>query len=150
MSIRVFKYGLLAPTTNATLVRDQLRLMGRYRNVLTEIECARRAALRPVLRAHGDIAQLEADVGRAQAELDAGLLAVRSARAQTRSRSETQEMRARVTAAREVRRLAKGVLAQARHVAAHQDQIGLDRIHHHQGVVSGFGDLHRVLGRHKV
>lgn len=131
MSIRVFKYGLLAPTTNATLVRDQLRLMGRYRNVLTEIECARRAALRPVLRAHGDIAQLEADVGRAQAELDAGLLAVRSARAQTRSRSETQEMRARVTAAREVRRLAKGVLAQARQAQKSDPGIlaAKDRIH---------------------
>jgi hypothetical protein len=131
MSIRVFKYGLLAPTINASLVRDQLRLAGRYRNTLTAIERARRAALRPLLQAHGDIPQLEASAARAESELDEALRAVRAARAATRSRSETAEMKSRVTDAREARRIAKGALTQARQAQKSDPAIlaAKDRIH---------------------
>jgi len=115
MPTRVYKYGLSGPPIeNAALVRDQLRLAGRYRNTLVEIERGRRAALRPSLQAHGDIPALEAAVTAAQCELDAALLAVRATRAATRTRSETAEMRARARAARAVRRLAKAALTHAR------------------------------------
>lgn len=43
---RVYKYGCLAPATNASLVHDQMRAAHRYRNQLVEIERARRAAMR--------------------------------------------------------------------------------------------------------
>ncbi len=43
---RVYKYGCLAPTTNAALVADQIHAAHRYRNQLVEIERARRTAMR--------------------------------------------------------------------------------------------------------
>jgi hypothetical protein len=44
--IRVYQYGLKAPTQNADLVREQMILAHRYRNTLTEIERGRRSAIR--------------------------------------------------------------------------------------------------------
>ena len=141
--IRVYKYGLLPPIQNADLVRDQLRLAGRYRNTLVEIERARRAALRPVLSAHGDMPALQAAVAAAQAELNAALAAIRAERAHSRSSRlgatvamgtrppEDREARARkAKAARECLRHAKQELNQARQaqktdpeILATQDQI---------------------------
>jgi len=44
--IRVYKYGLLPPTQNINLVRDQFRAAHEYRNLHVEIERGRRAAVR--------------------------------------------------------------------------------------------------------
>jgi hypothetical protein len=48
MTTRVYQYGLRAPTTNARLVRDQLRAAHDYENDLRAIERGRRWALREV------------------------------------------------------------------------------------------------------
>lgn len=62
MPIRVFKYGLLAPTVNGPMVLEQMLLAHRYRNVLVEIERERRASVQAVLALHPDMAPLEAQV----------------------------------------------------------------------------------------
>lgn len=98
--IRVYRYGLLPPTQNATVVREQMQLAHRYRNTLTEIERGRRAAVRAVESTVGDMPSLEAAHATADAELEAALKAVRGARAASRGRSETVEMKDRVKAAR--------------------------------------------------
>jgi hypothetical protein len=133
MPTLVYKTGLLPPHQNAALVREQLRLAAAYRNTLVEIERARRAAVRPYETAQAAIPQLMAAVVAAQTELDAALLAIRSARAASRSRSETVPMRERCTVAREARRQARAALAQARRDAKEDPdpavQAEKDRIH---------------------
>ena len=47
--MRVYKYGLLPPTTNSDLVHDQIKLAHRYRNKLIELERKRRDAHREVV-----------------------------------------------------------------------------------------------------
>lgn len=91
--IRVYKYGLLAPIERADLVDAQMRAGHRYRNVLTEIERGRRAALREVDRSHSDVAALEAEAAAATAALATATAEVTAARAASRSRSETAPMR---------------------------------------------------------
>lgn len=52
--IRVYRYGSLAPTVNANLVRDQMHAAHRYRNQLVEIERGRRLAIRSLIPAGTD------------------------------------------------------------------------------------------------
>jgi hypothetical protein len=49
--IRVYKYGCLAPTAGADMVRAQLRAAHEYRNDLIAIERGRRWAMRQILDA---------------------------------------------------------------------------------------------------
>jgi hypothetical protein len=105
--IKVYRYGLLPPTENATLVFEQMQKAHVYRNKLVEIERRRRAAQRELLSTLPSIAALEAAAKAADEELDAALAAVRRSRAATHKRSETPEMKARVKTARATRSDAK-------------------------------------------
>lgn len=112
----VFRYGLLAPTENDDLVREQLRLAGKYRNTLIEIERGRRAALREVLSAHGDVATMERAVGEAERAEVAAASALSKERSATRSRSETAEQKAALKDARAATKVAKRALFDYRRV----------------------------------
>ena len=74
--MRVFKYGLLPPTSNELESRRQLRALHEYRNYLVMIERARREAIRAVDRASPEV--LEAETGL--------IAATRSAKREARKR----------------------------------------------------------------
>ncbi len=93
MPIRVFKYGLLAPTTNGPLVLEQMRLAHRYRNVLVEIERARRATVQTALAAHPDMAPLEAKVAALVEQYEASSKALGQARTIRQPRAELAPQR---------------------------------------------------------
>jgi hypothetical protein len=106
MAIRVYRYGLLSPTENADLVRAQMRAAHVYRNTLVEIERGRRAAIREVDLSNDVLGPLQAVVDVAETEMVAALAAVKGARSSTRTRSDTEEQRTRVKAARQIKRAA--------------------------------------------
>jgi hypothetical protein len=112
--IRVYRYGLLAPTENGEIVRDEMLMAHRYRNTLVEIERGKRSAIRAVLSQAGDIPTLEAACSHAEEEHRRAFEVVMRARAKTRSRSETPEMKSNEKAARARRSEAKRALADAR------------------------------------
>ena len=115
MSFRVYRYGLLPPTENADVIRDQMRFAHVYRNKLVEIERARRAEVRRIHSTVGDIPVLEASNVKADEAFDAALKVVLRARARARSRNgETPEMKAALLAARETRSVARKALSEAR------------------------------------
>ncbi len=112
MSTMVYKYGLLAPTVGAELVRAQMSAAHKYRNTLVEIERGRRAAIRAITsRVTG---ALEADVSAADKAVEDAARAIKVSRAESRSKSETAEMRARVTACRAVKKTALTALREGR------------------------------------
>jgi hypothetical protein len=80
MPIRVFKYGLLAPTVNGPMVLEQMLLAHRYRNVLVEIERERRATVQAVLALHPDMAPLESKVAGLAEQYEAAQKALGQAR----------------------------------------------------------------------
>ena len=98
--VRVYRYGLLAPTENGAAVRDQMFLAHRYYNTLTEIERGRRAAIRQVHSSVGDMSLFERELAAAESELGDAVDAQKRERARTRKRTETPEMRERIKAAR--------------------------------------------------
>ncbi|MCL2779033.1 MAG: hypothetical protein FWD73_13610 [Polyangiaceae bacterium] len=106
--IRVYRYGLLAPTMNGALVREQMRGANQYRNVLVEIECARRSALRTLLTDNG-LRQLEEEVAAAEASVQTAVAAAREVRSSARSAASVTA-RHRVREARETRRRAVDAL----------------------------------------
>lgn len=110
--MRVYKYGLLAPSANAAVVREQLSAAHRYRNTLVEIERGRRAAHREILGER--VRDLELAARDAEAKVDEAVQAVRRERARTRARSDTPEQRAAIKAAREAAKVARKALAEAR------------------------------------
>jgi len=131
MSMLVYRYGIAAPHVNGDLVREQMRLAHRYRNVLTEIERGRRAAVRAAEAQVGDLAAAMTAVEQARAAREAASDAITKQRARTRSRSETAEQRASLKAAREVERAAIGVFREMRRriaelpdLVAERDRIG--------------------------
>lgn len=97
MPIRVFEYGLGEPTTRADLDRvvEQMHKAHVYRNLLTEMERARRLAVHETMAAHPDMAPLEARLADLVTLRDEARQAISTARGATRSRSETPQMRAR-------------------------------------------------------
>jgi hypothetical protein len=99
MPIRVFEYGLKSPTLNGALVESQMRAAHIYRNKLTEMELARRKAIREIMAAHPDMAPLEAKLAELVTQRDEVRKAITTARGITRSRSENPEQR---SAAREL------------------------------------------------
>jgi hypothetical protein len=101
--IRVYKYHLGPPSEGADLVREQMLLAHRYRNVLTEIERARRAAIRELNLAAGDVPALTVRAEEATACEEVAVRAVKAQRAKTRSRSETDQLRQALRAARSKR-----------------------------------------------
>ena len=126
MSIaRVYEYGLLDPTVNAALVDDQMRAAHRYRNVLVEIERARRDAVRGALSAHPSVEPIEAEVQVLAREREGLRDQIRRANAAKRGRADTKELRERVRLvagklrdARARLKTAKDAIAQDAHVAA--------------------------------
>jgi len=92
--IRVFEYGLRAPIVNGELVEQQMRAAHVYRNLLTEMERARRQAVRDVMAAHPDMAPIEARLAEIVARRDGVRKAIATTRGITRSRSESPEQRA--------------------------------------------------------
>lgn len=62
MTIKVFKYGLLAPTLNGDLVKDEMRKGHIYQNKLIEIECWRRDEVRKLESKYGNINELEIEL----------------------------------------------------------------------------------------
>lgn len=115
--MKVYQYGLLPPTVNADLVRQQIRSAHVYRNTLVEIERGRRAAERAVLSAPANVAAAEVEVAAANAALDAARQVVKRERGETRSRSETTEQREAILTARERRKAARATLGDLRREA---------------------------------
>lgn len=107
--IRVYRYGLLAPTMNGKLVKEQMRAAHRYRNALIEIECARRDALRRLLTESG-LRELEEETAAANEAVHAAAAAAREARMTVQSKSEPIDARQRMRDAREVSRRALDAL----------------------------------------
>jgi len=90
--IRVYRYGLRRPTTNADLVDDQMRLGNRYYNRLIEIECARRDAIREAMadndRRHG-LSDAIARHARLDEQYNAAKEALKAKRSRARCRVDT-------------------------------------------------------------
>ncbi len=91
--VRVYRYGLLAPTTNALQVREQIRVAHAYRNTMTEIERGRRTAMRDLYGKYGDVASLEEAVAQAEREVTTALAAVKAHKGANRTSKVPPEMR---------------------------------------------------------
>lgn len=116
----VYRFGLLPPTENHELVLAQMRAAHVYRNRLTEIERARRAKVRSINSAHGDIAAAErAAAAAAEAEQEAAR-AVSAHRASTRTRAVPAPLKETLTGARVAKRDAVQKL-RAMRAAARED-----------------------------
>lgn len=100
----VYKYGLLAPTEQANLVREQMRAAHRYRNVLVEIERGRRTAIRSALSAFGDVAGLEQAARAADDAAAEAARAVKAYKSELRTNKVPAELRERLDAARVAKR----------------------------------------------
>jgi hypothetical protein len=62
MSIKVYRYGLLKPILNADLVKQQMYLAHKYRNLRVEIEIARRKVIAELESNYDDIRDLESQL----------------------------------------------------------------------------------------
>jgi hypothetical protein len=116
MPTKVYKYGLLAPTENVELMRQQMRLAHAYRNKLVEFARAERGELRAIELAHGNIAAL---VAAAKVAADAAAQAydaMKQHRATTRGRAVPDSLRAAHETAVASRNAAFGALYEARDV----------------------------------
>lgn len=111
MSSQILEYGLLPPTKNADLVRDQMRLGHQYRNVLIEIERDRRTRVREALSTHPDVDQVEQQINQLVVKLDQARDAISLTRAAARARGESAAQR---EVARDLRAQIKLLRAQAR------------------------------------
>ena len=107
MRILVYKFGLLPPVEGADLVRDAMAAAHRYRNTLTEIERARRDALREAESKVG-LCDARLAVESASSAVDAILERVTKVRAVTRKRlvepalaKELAESRAKLRSAKQ-------------------------------------------------
>ncbi len=127
MATIVYKYGLLPPHENPDLVHSQMRAAHAYRNDLVFIERQRRAALRDILSAHGDIASLEAAAKAADEACAAAARDAAAARSAARSRKAPPELTTALAQAREARKDAVGQLTAARALAraATEPQVAL-------------------------
>lgn len=87
----VYRYGLLAPEKNASIVSEQMRLAHAYRNRLCEIERGRRAALRDAEVRLG-VREAQTTLQAASAATSAIVEKIKSLRASKRARSVPAEM----------------------------------------------------------
>jgi len=101
--MKVYQYGLLPPTDNNVLVREQMRAAHRYQNELIKIERDRRDAERALMEQHRGLQWLTWAAQYADAECEAATQAIKSARAKTRSRSESDAAK-EIHAAAKIRR----------------------------------------------
>ncbi len=96
----VYRYRLHTPHEGAEVVDEQMRRAHRYRNVLVEIERGRRAAVRAVELAAGDMPSAMRALDAAKQAEEAAYKVVARHRATTRKRDEPAEAKDALTAAR--------------------------------------------------
>lgn len=111
MTTRVYQYGLLAPTSSAELVREQMRAGHRYYNDLIAIERGQRAAVRLLIEGHAGLKWLIWAAEHWEKEVEVAGRRIKAARAETRSRSETTAMREVFAVAKRELRAARQTLA---------------------------------------
>jgi len=115
MATTVYRYGLAAPHEEHDRILDQMRAAQRYRNVLVEIERARRVAERTLLaEAAPEMATLIAQAQDAERALEEAIDAIRRTRGKTRKRSETAEQKLSLQNARIRCKTAATALREAR------------------------------------
>lgn len=114
MTTIVYKFGLRPPTSNAAIVRDQMRLAHRYYNDLVQIERGRRAAERSLLAPYADIREREDEARRLDAVCEELSHEIKAGRKSARKRTETQAQRDALNAARVAKRDAQIALAERR------------------------------------
>ena len=110
--IRVYQYGVLPNEEDLPKVLAQMRLAHRYRNTLTEIERARRAAVRDVMRAVAP--ELEEAVAAADVEVTRALERANKDKAERRAGVVADPLRDAVREARARKRAAIEALREAR------------------------------------
>ena len=109
--IETYQYGLQPPTGGADVVHRQMRAAHNYRNVLTEIERGRRAAIRLL---DEPIRPLEAAAREADVLCASLATAIKTERAVTRTRSEGDPDRKALKVASDARKEARRQLGEAR------------------------------------
>jgi hypothetical protein len=119
----VYAYGIHSPHEGADWVSDQMRLAGRYRNVLVAIERARRAALRELLRETDRIGPHQKAAEEAKLALEQAIEVVRKKRGAARKRADTEADRDAIRACRETHRKAVASLRDARREAKDDPRI---------------------------
>jgi hypothetical protein len=117
MRVLVYRYGLLAPTENADVVREQMRAAHDYRNTLVEIERGRRAARRAAEAAAPEVSSEEEAIKAADKVVEDALKAVKQHRSKGRTRQVPEELKAALTDARIARRDVVARLREARKAA---------------------------------
>ena len=117
MPVLVYSSGALAPIQNSQLVDEQLRKAHNYRNVLVKLERDRREAMHASLSNRPELQAAESAHQTAMQLLQEKMAAVKSSRKATRSKSETEEMRAAVKIARAQLQESKKALYAARATA---------------------------------
>jgi len=91
--IKVYKYGLLPPTTNEALILEQISKAHKYRNILVEIERERRELVAAVVGEHTDIEPIGKELIELKAKRDELREAIKKKRATTRTRSDEPDQR---------------------------------------------------------
>lgn len=111
---RVVKFGCLAPTQGATIVRAQMRAAQRYYNALIALERCRRAVYRDIRGECADFAVIEETVSSLRTELAELRTAIKSERKDARRRVVTKALNDRAKETHERLQLAKSALKDAR------------------------------------
>ncbi len=119
----VYRYALATPHENYDLVEAQMRAAHRYRNVLTEIERGRRAAIRLIESEAGDMPAVMAALTRARTNREAAVEAITRHRAKSRKRDEPAELRMAAKAARQAERDAAHAFRELRRVLAEDPKV---------------------------
>ena len=118
----VYKFGLRPPVFNTEIVHQQLRLAHTYRNDLTHIERARRAAVREIMSAHAEVRELDTKLTTAKRQLETAIAAGSEHKKREKTRQVPAELREAVTQARAeasaVRKARYAALAAAREATA--------------------------------
>ena len=119
----VYRYALATPHENYDLVEAQMRAAHRYRNVLTEIERGRRAAIRLIESEAGDMPAAMAALTKSRANREAAVEAITRHRAKSRKRDVPTELRMAAKAARQAERDAAHAFRELRRVLAEDPKV---------------------------
>lgn len=151
---RVYRFGLLAPTVNAEIVDQQMRLGHRYQNDLVQLERQRREQVESAFRLDPEVARLTDAVAVADAQLEALREGIQSERTGVRKkdqaptiteetkalRSELKALRAELRAARKVAQKRPEVIATLAEVKASASKASRDlRAHYSKELGSYWG-----------
>lgn len=118
----VYRYGLLAPTESAELVADQMRKAHDYRNQLVQLERSRRDTIR---KAESELVRQQLTrLEKARAVVESLLAKVRAERKRTKRRSEGDELKVALAAAKAEQKEASKAWRDARkEVRPHQQRV---------------------------